>query len=91
MELPERATLDIDGVVIHVIHDLKQWPGTPPEADVRVIVAGHSHRPHIQTRDGVLHVNPGSAGRRRFSLPVSVGRLQVDGGDVRASIIELEV
>ena len=91
MSLPESLRVEIDGVAIHLLHDLSQLASLPPTRGVGVIVAGHSHRPSVtRAADGVLHVNPGSAGRRRFSLPVSVGVLQLDADGPRASIVELE-
>lgn len=88
--LPDARLVRIGGVAIHMLHDIKTLPRYPPARPVDVIVAGHSHAPRIQRRDdGVLLVNPGSAGRRRFSLPISIGILQIDGADVQASIVEL--
>lgn len=90
--LPESRLVRVGDVAIHLLHDLKALAAHPPLAPVDVIVAGHSHRPLIERRaDGVLVVNPGSAGRRRFRLPVSVAHLDVDGREVRASIVELDV
>jgi putative phosphoesterase len=80
--LPETATVTVDGVTIHVIHDLKELDIDPVASGVRVVVAGHSHKPSCVLRDGVLYVNPGSAGRRRFSLPISVGELLIDEGRI---------
>jgi putative phosphoesterase len=88
--IPPTNTLAIGCVSILVIHDIALLE--PDAADgFRVVVCGHSHRPSIAERDGVLYVNPGSAGPRRFALPVSVGELVVAGGDVRARLIELDV
>ena len=67
------------------------WTSIRPRDGFRVVVSGHSHRPRIEERDGVLYVNPGSAGPRRFRLPVAVARLEIDGASVRATIEELEV
>ena len=89
--LPETAVLRLDGVAIYVIHDLKELPLDPAAAGMRVVVSGHSHKPLRSERDGVLYVNPGSAGRRRFSLPVSVGELLVEGGQVTARLVTLAV
>lgn len=90
--LPEARLVRVGEIAVHLLHDIRQLAAHPPAAPVDVVVAGHSHRPSIERRpDHVLHVNPGSAGRRRFRLPVSVGFLEVDGGDVRASIVELDV
>lgn len=82
----ERVT--IDGITIVVIHDLTQWRGAVEGA--AVVVSGHSHRPLIQRRDGILFVNPGSAGPRRFTLPISIGELLIDGGSVIARTTELD-
>lgn len=91
MGLPESASLQFDQVLIHILHDLKQLPQFEPPSGVRVILSGHSHKPSIQNIDSVLHVNPGSAGRRRFKLPISLGELVIDGDQVHARIIELEI
>lgn len=87
--VPETVTLQVGRLAIHLLHDLKLL--LPEDAAaVQVIVAGHSHRPMIERRDGRLHVNPGSAGPRRFNLPVTVARLRVAvGGEVNAELIEL--
>jgi putative phosphoesterase len=87
--LPETATLVVEGVPIVIVHDLKTLP---PEAarGARVVICGHSHQPRKETRDGVLFFNPGSAGPRRFRLPISVGRIDVAGGKVRARLVDLE-
>jgi len=84
--LPAHLTLRIEGVGIHVLHDLKELELDPAAAQVQVIITGHSHRPAVVHRDGVLYVNPGSAGPRRFSLPVTVARLWIEGGRARAEI-----
>jgi hypothetical protein len=89
--LPHTATLQLGGVSIYVIHDLKELPLDPRAAGVRVVVSGHSHKPESSERDGVLFVNPGSAGRRRFSLPISVGELLIEDGQVRARLVTLAV
>jgi len=78
-------------VFAYVIHDLAQLDIEPQAAQVRVIVSGHSHLPKIQERDGVLYVNPGSCGPRRFRLPISVGELLISATRVRARTIELDV
>ncbi|WP_279361863.1 metallophosphoesterase family protein [Xanthomonas sacchari] len=71
--LPETLDLDIDGVRLHVRHDLKTLGHV---ADgVNVVISGHSHKPLLETRDGVLYLNPGSAGPRRFRLPIGIGHL----------------
>ena len=85
--LPATTTLELDGAAILVIHDLADLD--PAAAGFRVVVSGHSHRPGIRECRDVLFVNPGSAGRRRFKLPVSVGRLHIAGGAVTAELVEL--
>ena len=73
--LRERETLEIDGTRIYVIHDLAQLELDPAAAGFDVVVSGHSHRPAEERRGGALYVNPGSAGPRRFKLPIAVARL----------------
>lgn len=84
--LPERLELEWAGVRLQVLHDLKELDRTPAAAGIRAIIAGHSHKPGVATRDGVLFVNPGSAGPRRFKLPVTVGFLVLANGAARAEI-----
>lgn len=83
--------LELDGISIYVLHDLAQLDLKAKEAGFSVVVSGHSHVPKQETRDGVLYFNPGSAGPRRFKLPISVGRLIVQNGKVRGDLIELTV
>jgi putative phosphoesterase len=87
--LPESLRLQVDAVTIHVIHDLAQLDIDPDAAGVRVVVSGHSHKPRCEERDGVLYVNPGSAGPRRFKLPIALGELSVRGRSVSVRIVEL--
>lgn len=87
--LPETATLELGGVRLLAIHDLKALLLDPHAAGVRVVVSGHSHKPACSERDGVLYVNPGSAGKRRFSLPISAAELFVDDGRVEARLVTL--
>lgn len=87
--LREDETLQVGAVAIRVIHDLKQLAIEPAAAGMRVVVSGHSHKPSIAERDGVLFVNPGSAGPRRFKLPVSVAELLIVGDAVSARLVEL--
>ena len=88
-KLPERDVLELEGCRILILHDLADIELDPREAGFQAVIFGHSHRPLIETRDGVLHFNPGSAGPRRFRLPVTVGRLTIAGGGMTARIIEL--
>jgi hypothetical protein len=87
--LPETEVLELGGVSIYILHDLAQLDLKPQAAGFAVVISGHSHVPKQETRDGVLYFNPGSAGPRRFNLPVTVGRLVVDGGRVETEIIRL--
>ena len=87
--IPETARVDFGRVALYVIHDLKQLAIDPRAAGVRVVVSGHSHRPACSEREGVLYVNPGSAGRRRFSLPIAAADLRIDGDTVVAKLVTL--
>jgi len=87
--IPETAFLQVAGVLVHAIHDLSRIDIDPAAAGVRVVVSGHSHKPKVEERGGVLYVNPGSAGPRRFKLPIAVAELIVVGNGVTARIIEL--
>lgn len=83
--LPEAALLQAQDVGIWVLHDIADLRRLPPPPGVSVVVCGHSHKPEVSRRaDGLLVVNPGSAGPRRFSLPIAVGELLVDGATVQA-------
>jgi hypothetical protein len=86
----ETEQLRFGEVTLYVLHDLADLAIDPKAAGVDVVVTGHSHRPKIERRSGVLYVNPGSAGPVRFHLPVSVALMQISGKDVTARIIELE-
>jgi putative phosphoesterase len=88
-KVPETAVLEAGGISIFVIHDLAQLAVDPKKAGHRVVVAGHSHKPHVEEREGVLYVNPGSAGPRRFTLPISAGELRIQGGQASARWVEL--
>jgi putative phosphoesterase len=87
-DVPYEAVLRIGEVAIYTTHILADVPKALPD-EVRVVVTGHSHRPVQQVRDGVLFINPGSAGPRRFKLPITVGMLHINGADVRGELIEL--
>ena len=89
--LPERRRLDLGSVPVLILHDRSLLGLDPVEEGLGVIVFGHSHQPLAERRKGVLWFNPGSAGPRRFRLPVSVGRLVIEDGRVRHRLIELQV
>jgi uncharacterized protein len=91
MQLPETEIVEIEDCLLYVLHDLDALDRDPKAAGFRAVITGHSHQPKIETKDGVLYFNPGSAGPRRFNLPVSVGRLTLSGGELQAEIIQLEV
>jgi putative phosphoesterase len=87
--LPVTEMIRVGNVFVYVIHDLAELDIDPGGAGVRVVVCGHSHKPMIEERDGVLYVNPGSAGPRRFKLPISVGEITVSGSSVKAQLVDL--
>ena len=89
--LRESELFRVGDAFIYAIHDVAAIDIEPRAAGVQVVVSGHSHRPSIRGVDGVLFVNPGSAGPRRFKLPISVGELTIDGASVAARTVELEI
>jgi hypothetical protein len=89
--IAETEVLQVGKVLIHVLHDLAQLDLDPVAAGFHVVVSGHSHQPRIDERDGVLYVNPGSCGPRRFKLPVAVAELQVSGKSVKAKLVDLKL
>lgn len=90
-QLPEMQVLRFGEAAICVVHDLAGLGVDPAAAGYQAVVSGHSHRPALNERDSVLYVNPGSAGRRRFRLPIAVGELFVDDGKVTARLVELPI
>jgi putative phosphoesterase len=88
--LPETEIVEAGGVFIYVLHDRGRLDLKPKAAGFRVVVYGHSHQPKMEEKNGVLYFNPGSAGPRRFRLPVSVGKLMIAAGRVRTELVELE-
>jgi putative phosphoesterase len=89
-KIPATAVIELDAVKILVIHNVTDLDIDPSAAGFRVVISGHSHSPSIAERDGVLFLNPGSAGPRRFKLPIAVARLRVRGSSVAAEIVKLE-
>jgi putative phosphoesterase len=89
--LPETELFEFNGRYVYAIHDLSQLDIEPSAAGVHLVVSGHSHKPVVEHREGVVYVNPGSAGPRRFRLPVAVAEVLVLGGQVSARVVELEV
>ncbi|WP_347258634.1 metallophosphoesterase family protein [Methylocaldum sp.] len=89
--LPEREVVRIDGRCIYLLHNLKELNLNPAAAGFAAVVSGHSHQPKILKEGGVCYLNPGSAGPRRFKLPVSIGRLVLSDGELCGEIVELDV
>jgi putative phosphoesterase len=87
--LPEAASVRFGAVSVHVVHDLATLGIEPRVAGIRAVVSGHSHRPLIEERGGVLYVNPGSAGPRRFKLPITAGEFAVEGTTISPRILEI--
>jgi putative phosphoesterase len=89
--LPETRTLRVGAVRVHVVHDVKDLAVDLMRARIRLVVSGHSHRPSIREDQGVLFLNPGSAGPRRFALPVSLARCRVRGDHIDVRLIAIAV
>jgi uncharacterized protein len=90
-DIPETDVLEIGDVSLYVLHDLHELDLDPRAAGFAAVIAGHSHQPRMEERDGVLYLNPGSAGPRRFKLPISLARLTVTGGRLRAELVTLDI
>jgi uncharacterized protein len=89
--IAETEILKVGAVSIYVVHDLAQLDLDPGAAGYQVVVSGHSHKPSMERRSGVLYLNPGSAGPRRFKLPIAVAELKVTGGAVEGRLVELAI
>ncbi|HEY4357955.1 MAG TPA: metallophosphoesterase family protein [Acidobacteriaceae bacterium] len=89
--LPATDTFELNGHFLHMLHSIDDLDLKPEAAGIGVMLYGHSHKPSVTTRNGVLYLNPGSAGPRRFSLPVSVAHLHLEDGAPRAEIVTLDV
>jgi putative phosphoesterase len=89
--LPETALASAGSFTIYVIHDLKRLDLDPALAGIQIVISGHSHKPCATTRAGVLYINPGSAGPRRFRLPITVARLDLDRVPWEVHFIQLEM
>jgi uncharacterized protein len=90
-QLAQTELVQLGEIFTYVLHDLADLDIEPNAAGVRVVVSGHSHKPLVERRGGVLYVNPGSAGPRRFKLPISVAELILAGTAVSARLVELDV
>jgi putative phosphoesterase len=89
--LQETLAIELGGATICVLHDLSQLDLDPAAAGFQVVISGHSHRPLIETRDEVLYINPGSAGPRRFKLPIALAILEISGGKLHAKLRMLDI
>ncbi|MGB0011790.1 MAG: metallophosphoesterase family protein [Candidatus Sulfotelmatobacter sp.] len=89
--LPATEILEAGGISIYVLHDLAKLDLKPKAAGFAAVISGHTHIPKQEMRDGVLYLNPGSAGPRRFKLPVTIGKLVVESGRVRGELLRLSV
>jgi putative phosphoesterase len=88
---PLSEVVEVGGVSIYVLHILESLDLKPEAAGFAAVISGHSHKPAQETKNGVLYFNPGSAGPRRFNLPVSVGKLTIENGQIRGEIVILDV
>lgn len=89
--LPASQIVEVGALLFYVLHDIAELELDPPTAGFAAVIYGHSHKPSIVTRDGVLYLNPGSAGPRRFSLPVTLARVIVAGHELQPGIVTLQV
>jgi putative phosphoesterase len=89
--LAETEVVELGGLHIYVIHDAHALDLNPKAAGFAAVISGHSHQPKQERRDGVLYFNPGSAGPRRFKLPITLGRLEITGGNINAEIVQITV
>ena len=85
----ETEVIELGGIFLYVIHDANAVDLNPKAAGFAAVISGHSHKPKQEVKDGVLYFNPGSAGPRRFKLPISVGRLEIADGKVSGEILEI--
>ena len=89
-KIPDVVDLRINGIRLQIIHNVNDFR-LDGARTLKAVVSGHSHKPGVVTKDGVLFINPGSAGPRRFKLPISVAQLEIDGQKLRARIISLKI
>lgn len=89
--LPATDAVEVGGLWLYVLHDLHELDLDPAAAGFAAVIAGHSHKPRLETKRGVLYMNPGSAGPRRFTLPVAVARLRIAAGRVEAETVDLSL
>jgi len=87
---PETRTVEAGCKRFYLLHDLKTLDIDPVAAGIDVVIAGHSHKPLAETRDGVLYLNPGSAGPRRWRLPITLSRLRIVAGQIEHELVQLD-
>ncbi len=90
-KIPDILNLRINGARLYIIHNVNDLDIDPGAKGFHTVISGHSHKPGVASRDGIIFVNPGSAGPRRFKLPVAVSQLTIHGQKVRVKIIELKI
>jgi putative phosphoesterase len=88
-KLPLTVDIKVGEIRVHVVHEIAHFDAERKAAGISIVVSGHSHRPSAARRDGILYLNPGSAGPRRFTLPIAVARLNISGRRVRSKIVHL--
>jgi putative phosphoesterase len=88
--IPETDVVEVGGVSLYLLHDLHELDLEPRAAGFAAVISGHSHQPRVEERDGVLYLNPGSAGPRRFKLPISLAKLTIAKGRVNAKLVTLQ-
>jgi putative phosphoesterase len=89
-DIPETEVVEVGGVSLYLLHDLHELDLEPRAAGFAAVISGHSHQPRLDEKDGVLFLNPGSAGPRRFKLPISLARLRIAKGRVNAELVTLQ-
>jgi putative phosphoesterase len=89
-DIPETEVVEVGGVSLYLLHDLHELDLEPRAAGFAAVISGHSHQPKLEERDGVLYLNPGSAGPRRFKLPISLAKLTIAQGRVKAQLVTLQ-
>ncbi|MFZ3339702.1 MAG: metallophosphoesterase family protein [Terriglobales bacterium] len=91
LTLLETEVVEAEGLTIYMLHDRAKLDLKPEAAGISAVIYGHSHQPKIEEKNGVLYINPGSAGPRRFNLPVSVGNLEIKKGKLTAELVDLSL
>lgn len=91
VDLADTEVLEVAGRCLYILHNLLELDLDPRAAGYDAVISGHSHKPRVSDKDGVLYLNPGSAGPRRFTLPVAVAKLEVSPTRLNAEIIKLSI